>query len=126
MLHNHLRNFTSHKLAIDLDAADQADHRANGVDQLRGRVEVAGYHTRSLVDTGKAVALCKGRRCSQKQGCREKKMFLIHKLFSDCAGRLDRPPGGLILIFYSVDLVVCIFRGAATRTLFLSSFVTFF
>ena len=119
MLHNHLRNFTSHKLAIDLDAADQADHRANGVDQLRGRVEVAGYHTRSLVDTGKAVALCKGGGGSQKKGCREKKMFLRHKLFFDCAGRVDSPSGGLILIF-TCGFSGLFFLGTATRTLFLS------
>ena len=32
MLHNHLRNFTSHKLAIDFYASDKTDYRADGVD----------------------------------------------------------------------------------------------
>lgn len=119
MLHNHLRNFTSHELAIDLHAADQTHDRADGVYQLRRGVEIARYHTRGLVDTRKAVALCKGGGGSQKKGCREKKMFLRHKLFFDCAGRVDSPSGGLILIF-TCGFSGLFFVGTATRTLFLS------
>ncbi|EEO60851.2 hypothetical protein BSBG_01823 [Bacteroides sp. 9_1_42FAA] len=107
------------ELAIDLHAADQTHDRADGVYQLRRGVEIARYHTRSLVDTRKAVALCKGGGGSQKKGCREKKMFLRHKLFFDCAGRVDSPSGGLILIF-TCGFSGLFFLGTATRTLFLS------
>ena len=100
MLHNHLRNFTSHELAIDLHAADQSDDRADSVYQLRRGVEIARYHTRGLVDARKTVTLRESGGCSQKKGCRKKKMFLCHRLFLNCAGRVDSPSGGLILIIY--------------------------
>ena len=57
MLHNHLRNFTSHKLVIDLDAPDKADHSPHSVHEFRAGVEVAGYHVGSLRNAGDAVAL---------------------------------------------------------------------
>ena len=88
------------ELAVHLDAADQAHHRTDGVDQLRRGVEIARYHTRGLVDTRKTVALRESGGCSQKKGCRKKKMFLRHRLFLNCAGRVDSPSGGLILIIY--------------------------
>lgn len=100
MLHNHLRNFTSHELAVHLDTADQSHDRADSVDQLRRGVEIARHHTRGFVDTRKTVALRESGGCSQQKGCREKKMFLRHKLFLNCAGRVDSPSGGLILIIY--------------------------
>ena len=58
MLHNHLRNFTSHKLVIDLDPADKADDRSDGVDEFRTGVEIAGHEVGSLIDARHAVALC--------------------------------------------------------------------
>lgn len=119
MLHNHLRNFTSHEFAVHFDAADQAHHRADGVDQLRRGVEIARYHACGLVDARKTVALRESGGCSQKKSCREKKMFLRHRLFFDCAGRVDSPSGGSILIFTrGFSGLFC--RGTATRTLSLS------
>ena len=115
---------TRREFAVHLDAADQAYHRADGVDQLRRGIQIAPYHTRGFVDARKAVALRKGRGGSQQKGCRKKKMLLRHRLFFDCAGRVDSPPGGLILIFtcgfsglfcrggsypYSFSFIVCPF-----------------
>ena len=58
MLHNHLRNFTSHELAIYLDAPDKPDDSADGVDEFRAGVKIAGHKVGSLIDARHAVALC--------------------------------------------------------------------
>ena len=44
MLHNHLRNFTSHELGIDLHAPDKADNGSDGVYQLGAGVEIRSDH----------------------------------------------------------------------------------
>lgn len=72
MLHNHLRNFTSHELAIDLHAADESDHCADGVDEFRAWVEIRGDHGGGFVDACQSVALCEcGCACSDEECCRE-------------------------------------------------------
>ena len=57
MLHNHLRNFTSHEFSVHFHATDKPDYRADGVDQLGRRVEIRRDHLRSLLNAGHAVAL---------------------------------------------------------------------
>ena len=61
MLHNHLRNFTSHELVVHLDSPDKPHDRTDGVDEFRGWVEIARHHVGGLVDARQAVALGKGR-----------------------------------------------------------------
>lgn len=56
MLHNHLRNFTSHELAIDLDTADKTDDSTDGIDQFCGGIEIRGHHGCRLVDTRQTVS----------------------------------------------------------------------
>ena len=81
MLHNHLRNFTSHKLVIDLDAPDKADHSPHSVHEFRAGVEVAGYHVGSLRNAGDAVALRESGGDGGKEKCRRKKnLVLSHNL----------------------------------------------
>ena len=104
MLHNHLRNFTSHKFIVDLDAPDKADHGPHGVHELRAGVEIAGYHVGSLRDTGNAVALRDGRGDGGKEKRRRKKnLFLAHNsIIFECGAGMDRPRTGfnfLIRIF---------------------------
>ena len=77
MLHNHLRNFMSHKLVIDLDPADKADHSPNRVDELRSGIEVAGYHVGSLRNAGDAVALRESGGDGGKEKCRRKKNLVL-------------------------------------------------
>ena len=67
MLHNHLRNFTSHKFLVDFDSPDQADYGSDGVDQFRGRVEIGGYHLGGFVDSGHAVTLGKSSGCERRK-----------------------------------------------------------
>ena len=94
MLHNHLRNFTSHKLVIDLDPPDKADHSPNRVDELRSGIEVAGYHVGSLRNAGDAVALREGGGDGGKEKCRRKKNLVLSHcdLFLMPGGRVDSPP----------------------------------
>ena len=87
MLHNHLRNFTSHELAIHLYSSDKSHDRTDGVDEFRGRVEIGSYHVGGLVDARQAVALGKGRGNGKQQNGCDKKMSFGHKsLF--CAERI--------------------------------------
>ena len=61
MLHNHLRNFTSHKLVVDLDASDQTYNGTNSVDQLRPWIKIRRNHVRRIIDPSQSVAaLCEG------------------------------------------------------------------
>ena len=57
MLHNHLRNFTSHELGIDLHASDKADNGTDGVNQLGAGIEIRSDHVGRFRDTGDTVAL---------------------------------------------------------------------
>ena len=87
MLNNHLRNFTSHELGVDLYPSDETDDRTDGVDEFRGRVEITRHHVGGLVDTRQAVALGKGRGNGKQQNGCDKKMSFGHKsLF--CAERI--------------------------------------
>ena len=58
MLHNHLRNFTSHELVIDFNTSNQTYHSTNGIDKLCAWVKIACYHLCGFIDTRHAVALC--------------------------------------------------------------------
>lgn len=77
MLHNHLRNFTSHKLVIYFYPANQAADRPNRVDELRSGIEVAGYHVGSLRNAGDAVALRESGGDGGKEKCRRKKNLVL-------------------------------------------------
>lgn len=77
MLHNHLRNFTSHELVVDLDAADQAHDGADGVDEFRAGVEVARHHIGGVVDAGQTVSLCESGGDSGQKHCRRGKNLLF-------------------------------------------------
>ena len=46
------------ELAVHLDAPDKPDDRADGVDEFRAGVEIAGHEVGSLIDARHAVALC--------------------------------------------------------------------
>ena len=94
MLHNHLRNFTSHKLAIDFYASDKTDHRTNGIDKFRTGVEIRTHHRGGFVDACQTVSLRKcGGGCGNHKCRRDDELLsdvLIHKLFFF----LCRPKGG--------------------------------
>ena len=77
MLHNHLRNFTSHKLVIYLYPANQPADRTDGVHEFRAGVEVAGYHVGSLRNAGDAVALRESGGDGGKEKCRRKKNLVL-------------------------------------------------
>ena len=78
MLHNHLRNFTSHKLAIDFYASDKTDHRTDGVNQFRPRLKIRGDHLRGFGDARLPVSLRHCAHGSQYAGRRKKDSFLFH------------------------------------------------
>lgn len=59
MLHNHLRNFTSHELGIDLHASDKADNGTDGVNQLGAGIEIRSDHIGSFRNSTDTVALGK-------------------------------------------------------------------
>ena len=59
MLHNHLRNFTSHELGIDLHASDKADNGTDGVNQLGAGIEIRSDHVGSFRNSTDTVALGK-------------------------------------------------------------------
>ena len=94
MLHNHLRNFTSHELAIDFHATDKSDHRADGVNQLSARIEIACHHRGGFRDTCDTVSLRESGSGGGNHECRRDNELLsdvlIHKLFFF----LCRPKGG--------------------------------
>ena len=70
MLHNHLRNFTSHKLAVHFHAPDKPDDRTDGVYQFSSGVEIGTHHRGGFVDARDAVSLREsGGGCSDDE-CR--------------------------------------------------------
>lgn len=77
MLHNHLRNFTSHELLVDLYSTDQSYNGTYRVDQLCERFEVARNHLCSFRDTRRAVALSESARSSGYGGSQDHN-FLFH------------------------------------------------
>lgn len=96
MLHNHLRNFTSHKLPVHLDAPDKTHHRADGVNELCRRVEIRCHHAGGFGDARHAVTLSEGgNACSQQKGCGKDLFFLkfVIILLSFVPG-VDSPVGG--------------------------------
>ena len=70
MLHNHLRNFTSHKLAIDFYASDKTDHCADGIDKFRAGVEIRTHHRGGFVDACQTVSLCESGGGCGNHKCR--------------------------------------------------------
>lgn len=77
MLHNHLRNFTSHKLVIDFYPANQAADCPDCVHEFRSGVEVTGYHTGGFGDARLPVTLCVGTYNGGKESRRQED-FLSH------------------------------------------------
>ena len=77
MLHNHLLNFTSHELPVYFHPADQADHRTDGVNQFRPRLEIRGDHLRGFGDARLPVSLCVGTYHGGKYSRRQED-FLSH------------------------------------------------
>ena len=57
MLHNHLRNFTSHELLIDLDSTDKADNGSDGINQLGAGVEIRSDHVGRFGNAADTVTL---------------------------------------------------------------------
>ena len=104
MLHNHLRNFTSHEFPVHFHAPDKPDYRADGVDEFRPRVKIAGDHRGGLVDACQTVSLREGGGGGGDDECRGEDCFLafqsvldvlVHKLFLFCAvERVDGPLSG--------------------------------
>lgn len=99
MLHNHLRNFTSHELPVHFHAPDKPDYRADGVDEFRAGVEIRTHHRGGFVDACDAVSLREGGGGCGNQKCRREDKFLsvvlVHKLFLFCAvKRVDGPLSG--------------------------------
>lgn len=80
MLHNHLRNFTSHKFVIYFHPADQSANSSHRVHQLRPRIKIRGNHVRCLRDARLSVTLRISRAHSRKKsGGSQKKFLCIHK-----------------------------------------------
>ena len=94
MLHNHLRNFTSHELPVHFHAADESHHRTDGVDEFRGWVEIGCHQTCRLGDARHAVALCEGCPCSHEKGREQENLFCHNdKLFFVPEGWIVPPAG---------------------------------
>ncbi len=101
MLHNHLRNFTSHKLAVHFYAPDKPDDCTDGVYQFSSGVEIRTHHRGGFVDARDAVSLREsGGGCGDDK-CRGEDCFsvfqdvLVHKLFLFFAvKRVDGPLSG--------------------------------
>ena len=77
MLHNHLRNFTSHKFVIHFYPANQAADRPDCVHQFCSGVEIPCDKVRGFGDARLPVALCIGTYRSGKDSRRQKD-FLSH------------------------------------------------
>lgn len=81
MLHNHLRNFTSHELGIDLNASDKADHGAYRINQLGSRIKIGSDHVGGFRDATDTVTLGESPcRCKQQRGCENESFFHASKL----------------------------------------------
>lgn len=101
MLHNHLRNFTSHEFSVHFHAADKPDYRADGVNQFSTRIKVTGDHRSSFRDTCDTVSLCESGSGGGNHECRRDDELLsdvlVHKLF------FFVPSKGWIVLFRAVD-----------------------
>jgi hypothetical protein len=81
VLHNHLRNFTSHELGIDLHAPDQADDGSDGVNQLGAGVEVGSDHVGGFRNAADTVTLGESPDCrKQHESCRKESFFHVSKI----------------------------------------------
>ena len=94
MLHNHLRNFTSHEFSVHFYASDKTDYSTDGVNQFHSRIEIGTHHRGGFVDARHAVSLREGGGGCGNQKCRGDDELLsdvlVHKLFLF----LCRPKGG--------------------------------
>ena len=70
MLHNHLRNFTSHELLIDLDSTDESDYGTDCINQFCAGIEISGHELCRFGDT------C--RTCRRNSGQHHNQSFLFH------------------------------------------------
>ena len=101
MLHNHLRNFTSHEFSVHFHAPDKPDDRADGVYQFRTGVEIGTHHRGGFVDARDAVSLREGGGGCGDDECRREDCFfvsydvLVHELSLFFAvERVDGPLSG--------------------------------
>ena len=70
MLHNHLRNFTSHEFSVHFYTADKPDYCADGVDEFRAGVEIGTHHRGGFGDACNAVPLCENGGGCDDDKCR--------------------------------------------------------
>ena len=99
MLHNHLRNFTSHELLIDLDSTDESDYGTDCINQFCAGIEISGHELCRFGDTCLPVSLRKyGGGCGNHECRRDDELLsdvLVHKQFLFCAvQRVDSPFSG--------------------------------
>ena len=92
MLHNHLRNFTSHELLIYLDSANEADYSTDCINQFCAGIKISGHELCRFGDTRLPVSLCVGTYHGGKYSRRQED-FLSHcDLFLMPGRRVDSPP----------------------------------
>ena len=109
MLHNHLRNFTSHKLAVHFYAPDKPDDCTDGVYQFSSGVEIRTHHRGGFVDARDAVSLREsGGGCGDDK-CRGEDCFSVFKmfLFINCSCFL--PSKGWMVLCRAVDTLFLYF-----------------
>ena len=68
------------EFSIYFYTANQPDHRTDGVNQFRSRIEIRSHHLRGFRDTRLSVALCHRTSGSHYTGCHQKESFLCHCL----------------------------------------------
>ena len=78
MLHNHLRNFTSHELLIYLDSANEADYSTDCINQFCAGIEISRYELCRFGNTGLSVSLRHCRTCRRNGGKHHNQSFLFH------------------------------------------------
>lgn len=78
MLHNHLRNFTSHELLIYLDSANEADYSTDCINQFCAGIKISGHELCRFGDTCLPVSLCHCRTCCRNSGQHHNQSFLFH------------------------------------------------
>ena len=105
MLHNHLRNFTSHKLGIDLHASDKADHGSDGINQFGSRIEIGSDHVGGFSDTADTITLGESPcRCKQHHGCKKESFFHVSKLLiGETKNDFDHEYIMLNSLIYNID-----------------------
>ena len=106
MLHNHLRNFTSHELAVHLDTADQTHDRADGVYQFRAGVEIGTHHRGGSLMPAMPFPCAKAEAVAAMMSAAERIafLFLTMFLFINCSCFL--PSKGWMVLCRAVDTLL--------------------